>query len=374
MEMCSGAELFDKVKETKSFNEEQTQIVVFKIVKAIYYSHLEGITHRDLKLENIMFENTSDDAQIKIIDWGLSAKFVKDQSRMSTITGTPQFIAPEVFKGCYDSQCDIWSIGVITYVIIVWKYPHKGTNVKDYLQSLKQDEVRFDYPVFEKITEKCKDFIRKCLKQDPRERMNIQECFEHSWFTDLKLKMKSANLDESVLLNLKNYKIPKSKIHLFIERNFINLLYEPNEIKELRNQFQAIDLNGQGFINTMELKEAYKRANINLDDEELEEIVERIDKRKNNKLDYSEFLIAAIDESKLIEKKNLIKVFNYFDEDNSGFIDITNLRSLLLRTMHRDKLQSDEEFSEIIKEVASHGDTKVINLDDFLSFFGYGNR
>jgi len=369
MEYCSGQELFDKFKDSK-FEESRTRLVIAKIVYAIYYSHIQGIIHRDLKLENVIFENNNDDAQIKVIDWGLSTKFQKDTTRLSTKTGTPQYIAPEVFNGCYDSQCDIWSIGVISYIIIAWKFPYKGTTVEVYQNSLKHDTVNYDYPVFKTVSPHCIDFLKSCLQQDPTKRLTIKECFEHPWFNDVKSQLQNNEIDREILIKLRSYTAPTSKLQHFIEQNFINLLYNEDDIKVLRQQFQNMDSNGQGLITNEELKKAYAKVNLFLEDEEIQQIISRIDKRKNNMLDYSEFLIAAGKDIKVIDKNNIIKIFNYFDEDNTGHIDVKNLKSLLLRTMKYDKMPHDDEFQEIIKEVVNEEHKTVITLADFLRYFG----
>jgi len=370
-EICSGLDLFDKFKDTEI--EESKIITVFsQIVYAIYYSHNQGIIHRDLKLENIIFENTSEEAQIKIIDWGLSAKFENETNRLKTQTGTPQYIAPEVFKGCYDSQCDIWSIGVMAYEMIVWKFPYNGKTVEEYQLSLKNDVVNYDYSAFKKVSSKCIDFIKGCLQKNPIKRLTIKQCFEHPWFDEIKLfSLKNQKLDKNMLLRLRKYKPPKSKLQQFIEQNFINLLYEQEDLKALRNQFQQMDVNGQpGILTCEDLKTAYAKVNITLDDKEIHEIISRADKTQTGVLDYSEFLIASIYSSKIINKDNLTKIFSYFDEDSTGFIDVMNLKSVMLRTMRKDIMPKDEEYSMIIKEVVNEQHKNVITLNDFLQFFG----
>ncbi len=372
MELCTGQELFSYVLSTKIHEEEKIMEIVFKIVSAIHYSHIEGVIHRDLKLENIMFENNNLYAQIKIIDWGLSAKYEQGKT-LSTITGTYQYIAPEVFGGSYDPRCDIWSIGVITYVFFTRSYPFKGSDIKEYLVNLKNEKIRLDLKAFEKVSDKCLNFIMQCMEKNPNKRITIQQCYEHDWFRLIRKRLSKSQLDPLILNNLRNYEKPMNKLRSFITDNFINLLLKPEEIHMLRDQFQSMDLNGQGYITMEELTQAYRRNNILMNDIEIKDIVSQIDKSDNKMLNYSEFLIAAMDQKFLIEKENLIKVFNYFDEDNSGYIDKKNLKSLLQRTMHNKKnFIGDDDFLDIIGEVAKkdEGESDKIYLKDFLNFFG----
>lgn len=378
MEICCGLELFDEVKRVGHFNEARAIEVVLEIVNGIYYSHSNGVIHRDLKLENIMFESLDPKAQVKIIDWGLGAKFDKDCNFLATVAGTPQFVAPEVFKGEYDSKCDIWSIGVISYVILSWKFPYKGKTVKDYLKSLEEDQISFEYEEFKDVSENCKKFILGCLKRNPEERFDIKQCYEHIWFQNFNKKLHSMTLSRDVLTKIRKYTAPSNKLQAFIQDNFINLLLMPEEINGLRDQFQAIDYDGRGMITVSELLEACKKSDSDVSEEEIKEIIKEIKKNSaSNKhgdiISYSEFLMAATDKAKLIEKDNLVRLFRYFDEDNSGYIDIANLKSLLLRTMKKDRLPKDEEFSNIIHEVCNSSKKTVINLKDFLGYFGVEN-
>ena len=374
MELCTGPELFKHIIENPIMEERAISDLVFKIVGAIYYSHLEGVTHRDLKLENIMYENISTTSQIKIIDWGLSSKFQTGKP-LSTLSGTYQYIAPEVFIGQYSNLCDIWSIGVITYVLFTRGYPFAGNDIKEYLINLLKDEVKYNLSYFTNVSKSAINFISRCLEKDQYSRISINQCLEHEWFHQNKRRLSGSKLDTSILQNLRLFEKPKNLLKSFIYDNFIKLILTPNEINLLRDQFQYMDLNGEGYINMEDLTQAYKRANIEINENEINDIIHNVDNHNNKKLNYSEFLIAAVDEKKIIEKENLIKVFNYFDEDNSGFIDKKNLKSLLQRTVKsKMNIYSDEQFLGIISEVSKkNGDserTDKIYLKEFLGFFG----
>ena len=373
MELCTGPELFSYVLNNKHLDENKIIELSFKIVGALHYSHNEGIIHRDLKLENVMFENNqTESCQIKIIDWGLSSKFELGKP-LSTITGTFQYIAPEVFDGSYDDKCDIWSLGVITFVLFTKTYPFMGKEIKEYLVNLKNEKISYDSKYFSGVSKNALEFISLCLEKDPSKRINISQCYNHPWFKQIRKKLSTSELDHIVLKNLRSYEKPSSRLKSFIFDHFINLILTSEDIQLLRNQFQYMDLNGQGYININELMYAYKRANIKMDENEIKDIISKIDTNNNNMLNYSEFLIAAVDQKKIIEKDNLIKVFNYFDEDNTGYIDRKNINSLLQRTMRSKKtILSDEEFLEIVEDVAKKGvgNSEKIYLSDFLGFFG----
>ncbi|MBQ2499638.1 MAG: protein kinase [Bacteroidales bacterium] len=136
-ELCKGGELFDKITEKGCFKEAEACPIMLQLVSAICYSHSNNIVHRDLKPENIMLENSNQASPyIKLIDWG-GARYFSKNKKMSTIKGTPYYIAPEVIKEVYDEKCDIWSLGVILYVLLCGYFSNSRTP-NDYtaLQSL----------------------------------------------------------------------------------------------------------------------------------------------------------------------------------------------------------------------------------------------
>ena len=129
-ELCEGGELIEKIISNKSLSENTVAKYLFDIVSAMKYCHDVGIIHRDLKPENILFEDRSENSRLKIVDFGTSVKFKKNE-KLTKITGTPYYIAPEVICGEYNEKCDIWSIGIIMYIMLTGIPPFQGkTNQK----------------------------------------------------------------------------------------------------------------------------------------------------------------------------------------------------------------------------------------------------
>lgn len=123
-ELLTGGELFEKISENTSFSEKSAKIIIKQILSAVAYLHQKGFIHRDLKPENIVFEG-NDEFTLKVIDFGTSRKIYPD-SKLTTKMGTPYYIAPEVLQKSYDQKCDIWSIGVITYILLCGYPPFNG--------------------------------------------------------------------------------------------------------------------------------------------------------------------------------------------------------------------------------------------------------
>lgn len=132
MELAEGGELFDKIIENTKFSEKKAAHLMQKMLSAVKHLHEHQICHRDLKPDNFLFADNSEDAEIKLIDFGLSKRYGVDQRKdtvkLKTIVGTPFYVAPEVLGGNYDKSCDIWSLGIILYILLCGSTPFEGDN------------------------------------------------------------------------------------------------------------------------------------------------------------------------------------------------------------------------------------------------------
>ena len=133
-EYCQGGELFDEIIARGKFNEQDAAVVIKQLLSAISYCHSKKVCHRDLKPENILIDN-KETLQIKLIDFGTSQRF-EDAENMELVLGTAYYIAPEVLRGHYDEKCDIWSIGVIMYILLSGEPPFPGSDDKEILKSV----------------------------------------------------------------------------------------------------------------------------------------------------------------------------------------------------------------------------------------------
>jgi calcium-dependent protein kinase len=165
-ELCKGGELLDRLQRQRShhYNERMAMELIFTILSAIKYCHAHKIVHRDLKLENFLAESEAHDSPIKLIDFGLSQHFEgAEGEKMHKAVGTPYYVAPEVLSNNYDAKCDVWSIGVITYMLLSGIPPFNGSNNRELLDKVKIAKWKFDERLFRNVSKDAKDFITKCL-------------------------------------------------------------------------------------------------------------------------------------------------------------------------------------------------------------------
>jgi len=196
-ELCAGGELFDRLEMQPlyRYSEEQCVNIVRQIATAVAYLHSKGIVHRDLKLENFLFESTAKDSQLKIIDFGLSKHFAFDEAQHDTV-GTPYTVAPEVIRGKYDAKCDVWGVGVIAYMLLCGDPPFGGCGGPEEPSEIRDNilEGRVVFgpdPIWDSVSGDAKDFIRSLLVTDQSVRPTSVECLHLPW-----LKQHSAESED----------------------------------------------------------------------------------------------------------------------------------------------------------------------------------
>ena len=140
-----------------------------KLFRAVGHCHANGVVHRDIKPENIMVGN---DKELKLIDFGLS-KIHKSSKNLETITGTPYYMAPEVLTESYDHKCDIWSLGVVMYVLLSGYLPFQGPNKYEVFKKILAGKFHFNHKEFAKVSNEGKDLISKLLRVDPNKRVTV---------------------------------------------------------------------------------------------------------------------------------------------------------------------------------------------------------
>merc|ERR1712000_781480 len=185
-ELVTGGELFDKIVELGAYTEAAAATLVLNMVSAIDYLHSMNIVHRDLKPENLLLKDDSDISEVKLADFGLS-KIISDgvqKQMMQTACGTPGYVAPEVLTADgYDKEVDLWSIGVITYILLCGFPPFYNEHLPILFESIMKAE--YDYPedYWDEISDTAKNFIDRLLVVEPDKRMTTKQALEHPWLS-----------------------------------------------------------------------------------------------------------------------------------------------------------------------------------------------
>ena len=368
-ELCSGGELFQEIVDKGPFNEDYSAYVMFQILSAINYCHNMKIIHRDLKPENILIVDRDKHSfpRIKICDFGTSKMFEKGAVQKKLV-GSSYYIAPEVLKKNYDEKCDIWSCGVILYILLSARPPFAGDSDKEIMENVSLGKYDLQTSPFDRISRNCKDLIQKLLIMEPKKRITAQDALNHIWFKEHRSKEKFNQIkDEStlkkLLSNLKAYK----RDSIIQETALAYLVHNFPQMKDVINAcklFNQIDINGDGKVNKQELlKGLQSKMNSPTLEQDVEQIYKNIDMDNNGYIEYEEFVRAAVSKEKFLSESVLRYAFRYFDKDNSGEITFDEIEEVFKESIS-DKENVHESLQKIISEVDTNGDG-VIDFNEF---------
>jgi len=203
MEYVNGGELFDHIVNRGNYSERDAVFVVRQIIEAVAYLHSHNIVHRDLKPENLLCTGSNNEI-IKVADFGLSKEFDVEKA-LETMCGTPDYVAPEVLRGHgYTNAVDIWSIGVVTYVMLCGSPPFYGNDDREVFLKILQADYKFFSPEWDSISTEAKDFIRVLLVLDPNRRPTASQCLDAPWIKNSVTTSKHI-ITESFSANIKRH-------------------------------------------------------------------------------------------------------------------------------------------------------------------------
>ena len=366
MEECNGGELFQRLalnaKNNKLYTEKDAAKLMKQILGAVNYLHHHGICHRDLKPENILLSSMSDNFQLKLIDFGLSKVLKTMNGTMKGEVGTVYYMAPEVLKGKYNIKCDVWSCGVILYIMLCGNPPFYSKDEKTLKEKICNFEYDFNHPAFNKVSEDAKDLIRSIFV-DSKRRPNISDILNTSW---VKENAPNAGSD---YLNIDWQKIIKySKLNL-VQKSVINYRafhMNANESQKFIEMFKSIDENNDGVLTFDEIKNGMQNCKFNFEikENDLIKIFNDMDTDKNGLINYTEFIAALMDYEKNIKKEHLIECFQNYDEDRSGKIDFNEFCKILRPQNEEEK----KELKKLYDEFDDNGDGEI-DFEEFVNGF-----
>lgn len=187
MELCVGGEVFDRVVEKEKYSENEARVAVVQVAHALKVCHEMGVVHRDLKPENLLYADVDSDV-IKLADFGL-ASMLTPQAALETACGTPGYVAPEILWGSgYSKECDIWSLGVITYILLCGFPPFYDENQNRLFKKIRNADYSFPSPFWDKVSDGAKKFVASMINVDPEDRATAQSVLEDPWITNTEKK------------------------------------------------------------------------------------------------------------------------------------------------------------------------------------------
>lgn len=355
MELAHGGELFDKIQNVHHFSERKAADIFHQILSGVNYLHKNNIVHRDLKPENILFDGDI----VKIVDFGTSAMF-DPKKKMEHCYGTSYYISPEVLHGSYNEKCDVWSCGVILYILLSGMPPFNGDTDEEIFSAINFGTYEMDIPEFRSVSLYAKQFIRKLLTYSPAERITIEEALNDDWFNII-LKNEEVVLSRNVLQNIQSFNT-KNKMQQSIYMFLVNQMTSKEEKAQLIKIFKSLDTNNDGVLSKDELLEGFKKINSQFTEVDICNIMDRIDNNKSKAIDYTEFIAAAVDRRNLLSDEKMQTCFNLFDKDKSGKISVDELKVML----QGSNLVDDKVWDDLIKQADTNNDGEI-EFEEFRS-------
>ncbi|BAF17826.1 Os05g0491900 [Oryza sativa Japonica Group] len=389
MELCAGGELFDRIIAKGHYTEHAASSLLRTIVEIIHTCHSMGVIHRDLKPENFLLLSKDEHAPLKATDFGLSVFFKEGLHQFlhccslleliiivvingvpiagevfRDIVGSAYYIAPEVLKRSYGPEADIWSIGVMLYILLCGVPPFWAGKLLLFI---------------------AMDLVRRMLHSDPKQRISAYDVLseypslyaehpksfntlnfsDHPWIKE-DGEAPDTPLDNAVLGRLKQFRA-MNQFKKAALRVIAGCLSE-EEIRGLKEMFKSMDSDNSGTITVDELRKGLAKKGTKLTEAEVQQLMEAADADGNGTIDYEEFITATMHMNRMDREEHLYTAFQYFDKDNSGYITIEELEQAL-----REKgLMDGREIKDIISEVDADNDGRI-NYTEFVAMMRKGD-
>ncbi|KAF0926739.1 hypothetical protein E2562_027169 [Oryza meyeriana var. granulata] len=358
MELCEGGELFDRIIARGHYSERAAAALCREIVSVVHSCHSMGVMHRDLKPENFLFLNKREDSPLKATDFGLSV-FFKPGEQFKDLVGSAYYVAPEVLKRRYGAEADIWSAGVILYILLSGVPPFWAENEDGIFDAVLQGHIDFSSEPWPSISSGAKDLVKRMLRQDPKERLTAAEILNHPWIRE-DGEAPDKPLDITVIGRMKQFRAMNKLKKVALKVVAENLSEE--EIVGLKEMFKSLDTDNSGTITLEELRAGLPKLGTKISESELRQLMEAADVDGNGSIDYVEFISATMHMNRLEKEDHIYKAFEYFDKDHSGFITVDELEEALKKYDMGD----EATIKEIIAEVDTDHDGRI-NYQEFVA-------
>jgi len=330
LDYCAGGELFDRIREQDggSYSEHDAAVVLRQMCAGIAHLHDAKIAHCDLKPDNFLFATEEKDAPLKIIDFGMSKTVNKPWKYLTRFRGTPYYVAPEVLQGKYLEHCDMWSFGVVMFVMLFGFPPFHADTDEGIFEQIKlgfdptvRDNYGAFFPASMPVSENARDLIKKCLNRDTSARLSAREALEHAW-----LNAGAATTPLAKVMSNLNQFTANTRFKQEVLKLMTNLMTKEDLIS-LKQTFKSLDANGDGSISAEELTKALKdRPELS---KNIDTLLQNADLDGDGNLSYEELLLTSVHRKIGAKEERMFAAFSRFDKDRDGTITADEIQAVL---------------------------------------------
>ncbi|XP_039010302.1 CDPK-related kinase 5 isoform X2 [Hibiscus syriacus] len=354
MELCEGGELLDSIlSRGGKYTEDDARVVMIQILNVVSFFHLQGVVHRDLKPENFLFTSKDENSQLKAIDFGLS-DFVKPDERLNDIVGSAYYVTPEVLHRSYSTEADVWSIGVIAYILLCGSRPFWARTESGIFRAVSKADPSFDDAPWPSLSSEARDFVKRLLNKDPRKRSTaaqaLSECliYCHKLVILMILKFHSQ-LSTAGHPWIKNYNDVKVPVDILIFKlmkaylrssslrkaalRALSKTLTVDELFYLKEQFALLEPNKNGTISLENIKVALMKNATDAMESRIPEFLASLNALQYRRMDFDEFCAAALSVHQLEAldrwEQHARCAYELFEKDGNRAIVIDELASEL---------------------------------------------
>ncbi|KAK7252053.1 hypothetical protein RIF29_35758 [Crotalaria pallida] len=330
MELCEGGELLDMIlSRGGKYSEDDAKAVMVQILNVVAFCHLQGVVHRDLKPENFLYASKDENSELKAIDFGLS-DFVRPDERLNDIVGSAYYVAPEVLHRSYTTEADVWSIGVIAYILLCGSRPFWARTESGIFKAVLKADPSFDEPPWPTLSSEAKDFVKRLLNKDPRKRISAAQALSHPWirnYNDVKVPL------DILIFKLMKVYMRSSSLRKAALRALSKTL-TADELYYLREQFALLEPSKNGSISFENINKALmKYATDAMKESRIPDFLSSLNALQYRRMDFEEFCAAALSVHQLEAldrwEQHARCAYELFEKDGNRAIVIEELASEL---------------------------------------------
>ncbi|KAK7257868.1 hypothetical protein RIF29_32159 [Crotalaria pallida] len=364
MELCEGGELFDRIVAKGHYTERAAANVTKTILEVCKVCHDNGVIHRDLKPENFLFADSNETCPLKAIDFGLST-FYETGERFNEIVGSPYYMAPEVLRRNYGQEIDVWSTGVILYILLCGVPPFWAETEEGIAQAIIKGNVDFTRDPWPKVSEEAKDIVTRMLDPNPYTRITVPEVLEHTWIQN-KDHARNVSLGDQVRMRIKQFALMnrfKKKVLRVVADSL------PDEqVVSIRKMFDMMDKDKNGNLTFDELKDGFASLGHTVPDTDVQMLMDAADIDGNGTLNCEEFITMSVHMRRIESDEYLTEAFNYFDKNQSGYVEFEELKDAL---SDHSGPNNDQVIRDILNDVDLDKDGRI-SFEEFKAMMKTG--